>query len=85
MVLCDHDWQLTDQTKTVINACKLLFKLSREEKHDKLFQELNMSATMIKVLQMGNREANTEALIYCCGAIKNLSFDGKDERTASDA
>ena len=64
------------------NACKLLFKLSREEKNDKMFREEDMGPVLVRVLTSSNRAEQTEGLIYCCGVLKNLSFDGESSAHA---
>ncbi len=68
--------QLTSQGKTVTNACKLLFKLSRDERNDALFRAERIGALVLGVLRDGDLDANLEGLVYACGTLKNLASDG---------
>jgi hypothetical protein len=67
---------LTTQGKTVTNACKLLFKLSRDEKNDALFRAEQVGRLVVAVLAAGDLETNAEGLVYACGTLKNIAFDG---------
>ncbi|EGD73080.1 hypothetical protein PTSG_04795 [Salpingoeca rosetta] len=58
---------------TVKNVCKMLFKLSRNEANDALLQQEKIPDVLVGVLEVCNRQEHVEGLVYCCGAIKNLS------------
>lgn len=59
--------------KNLLNICKLVFKISRSENNDCLFQCDNMMGVLLEVLQNEDAQANSEAFLYCLGTIKFLS------------
>ncbi|XP_073531922.1 armadillo repeat-containing protein 2 isoform X2 [Phyllobates terribilis] len=59
--------------RNLLNICKLVFKISRSENNDCLFQSDNMMGVLLEVLQNENAQANSEAFLYCLGTIKFLS------------
>eukprot|EP00045_Choanoeca_perplexa_P006083 m.51744 g.51744 ORF g.51744 m.51744 type:complete len:835 (+) comp13455_c0_seq3:137-2641(+) len=64
---------ITRKGATLANACKLLFKLSRSEANDALLQEEGAAAMLVNVLTTVDATDNLETLVYCCGALKNIS------------
>ncbi len=65
--------QLTSQGKTVTNACKLLFKLSRDEHNDAHFRTERVGTLILDIIRAGDVEHALEGLVYACGTLKNLS------------
>ncbi|XP_066275895.1 armadillo repeat-containing protein 2-like [Branchiostoma lanceolatum] len=59
--------------KNLTNVCKLVFKISKEEKNDNLFLEANILGLLVSVVQTADPNQSCEALVYCCGALKFLS------------
>ncbi|KAI8498698.1 Armadillo repeat-containing protein 2 [Branchiostoma belcheri] len=59
--------------KNLTNVCKLVFKISKEEKNDNLFVEANILGLLVSVVQTADPNQSCEALVYCCGALKFLS------------
>ncbi|XP_063773154.1 armadillo repeat-containing protein 2 isoform X2 [Pseudophryne corroboree] len=59
--------------KNLLNICKLVFKISRSENNDRLFQNYNMMGVLLDVLQNEDAQTNSEAFLYCLGTIKFLS------------
>ncbi|XP_056422246.1 armadillo repeat-containing protein 2 isoform X2 [Hyla sarda] len=59
--------------KNLLNICKLVFKISRSDNNDCLFQKENMMGVLLEVLQNEDAQANSEAFLYCLGTIKFLS------------
>ncbi|KAL3882503.1 hypothetical protein ACJMK2_028840 [Sinanodonta woodiana] len=57
----------------LLNVCKLVFKVSRNEKNDAVFLEGNMLDLLLDTLQSIDHNTSHEALIYCIGAFKFLS------------
>ncbi|XP_075869716.1 armadillo repeat-containing protein 2 isoform X2 [Nelusetta ayraudi] len=57
----------------LLNICKLVFQMSRNERNDGLFQENSIIETLLSVL---TAEESEEALLYCVGALKFLSGNG---------
>eukprot|EP00051_Salpingoeca_urceolata_P001099 m.38629 g.38629 ORF g.38629 m.38629 type:complete len:845 (+) comp11194_c0_seq3:1577-4111(+) len=61
--------------QTFANACKLLFKLSRSDKNDALFRENKIAEQLVHIIGHTVWKENTDALVYCCGTLKNISLD----------
>ncbi|XP_069091556.1 armadillo repeat-containing protein 2 isoform X2 [Pleurodeles waltl] len=59
--------------KNLLNICKLVFKISRSENNDSLFQNDNILDSMLEVLKVEDLQANSEAVLYCMAALKFLS------------
>ncbi|XP_015260887.1 PREDICTED: armadillo repeat-containing protein 2 [Gekko japonicus] len=59
--------------KNLLNVCKLVFKISRNEKNDCLIQSDQILDSLLEVLRAEDLQANTEAFIYCIGALKFIS------------
>nr|XP_056712179.1 armadillo repeat-containing protein 2 [Euleptes europaea] len=59
--------------KNLLNVCKLVFKISRNEKNDSLIQSDQILDSLLKILRGEELQANTEAFIYCIGALKFIS------------
>ncbi|CAH2252265.1 armadillo repeat-containing 2 isoform X1 [Pelobates cultripes] len=59
--------------KNLLNICKLIFKISRTENNDCLFQNNDIIDSLMEVLQSEDVQANSEAFVYCLGTIKFLS------------
>ncbi|XP_008850664.1 armadillo repeat-containing protein 2 [Nannospalax galili] len=59
--------------KNLLNVCKLIFKISRSEKNDSLIQKDNILESLLEVLRSEDLQTNTEAFLYCMGALKFIS------------
>uniref|UniRef100_A0A8C3W7U9 Armadillo repeat containing 2 n=1 Tax=Catagonus wagneri TaxID=51154 RepID=A0A8C3W7U9_9CETA len=59
--------------KNLLNVCKLIFKISRNEKNDSLIQNDSILESLLEVLRSEDLQANTEAFLYCMGTIKFIS------------
>ncbi|KAF6112746.1 armadillo repeat containing 2 [Phyllostomus discolor] len=59
--------------KNLLSVCKLIFKISRNEKNDTLIQNDSILELLLEVLRREDLQANTEAFLYCMGAIKFIS------------
>ncbi|XP_077018709.1 armadillo repeat-containing protein 2 isoform X2 [Tamandua tetradactyla] len=59
--------------KNLLNVCKLVFKISRSEKNDSLFQNDSILESLLEVLRSEDLQTNVEAFLYCMGAIKFIS------------
>ncbi|XP_036920899.1 armadillo repeat-containing protein 2 [Sturnira hondurensis] len=59
--------------KNLLNVCKLIFKISRSEKNDSLIQNDSILESLLEVLRREDLPTNTEAFLYCMGAIKFIS------------
>ncbi|XP_066469356.1 armadillo repeat-containing protein 2 [Tiliqua scincoides] len=59
--------------KNLLNVCKLVFKISRNEKNDSLIQNDSILDSLLEILRVEDLQANSEAFLYCMGAIKFIS------------
>ncbi|OCT80393.1 armadillo repeat-containing protein 2 [Xenopus laevis] len=59
--------------RNLLNTCKLIFKISRSENNDSLFQNGNIIDSLLEVLQSEDVRTNSEAFLYSMGSIKFLS------------
>nr|XP_045010832.1 armadillo repeat-containing protein 2 [Jaculus jaculus] len=57
----------------LLNVCKLIFKISRDEKNDALIHSDDILASLLEVLRSEDLQTNTEAFLYCVGALKFIS------------
>lgn len=55
------------------SLCRLLFKLSRDEKNDALFLEQNILDLIVALIAKTDYLSNCEALVYCIGGLKCLT------------
>uniref|UniRef100_A0A670HYJ0 Armadillo repeat containing 2 n=3 Tax=Podarcis muralis TaxID=64176 RepID=A0A670HYJ0_PODMU len=63
--------------KNLLNVCKLVFKISRNEKNDSIIQHDQILDSLLEVLRAEDLQATTEAFLYCMGAIKFISGNAK--------
>ncbi|KAI6055870.1 armadillo repeat-containing protein 2 isoform X1 [Marmota monax] len=59
--------------KNLLNVCKLIFKISRNEKNDSLIQNDSILESLLEVLRSEDLQTNSEAFLYCTGTIKFIS------------
>uniref|UniRef100_A0A6J0UCX3 Armadillo repeat-containing protein 2 isoform X4 n=1 Tax=Pogona vitticeps TaxID=103695 RepID=A0A6J0UCX3_9SAUR len=59
--------------KNLVNVCKLVFKISRNDKNDTLIQNDNILDSLLEILRVEDVQANIEAFLYCMGAVKFIS------------
>ncbi|XP_025026171.1 armadillo repeat-containing protein 2 isoform X2 [Python bivittatus] len=63
--------------KNLLNVCKLVFKISRNEKNDSLIQNDQILDSLLEILRTEDLQTNTEAFLYCTGAIKFISGNAR--------
>ncbi|XP_023692176.1 armadillo repeat-containing protein 2 isoform X2 [Paramormyrops kingsleyae] len=59
----------------LLNICKLIFRVSRDDGNDALFRSHPVTASLLVLLRHGDVCSDGEALLYCVGALKFLSGD----------
>ncbi|NXI45912.1 ARMC2 protein, partial [Galbula dea] len=59
--------------KNLLSACKLAFKICRNEKNDSIIQNDRLFDCLLEVLRTEDIQKNNEALLYCVGAMKFMS------------
>ncbi|XP_005102121.1 armadillo repeat-containing protein 2 isoform X2 [Aplysia californica] len=57
----------------LLNVCKLVFKVSRNDKNDSFFLEENILNLLLDTIRSSDPSSSCEALIYCVGAVKFLT------------
>ncbi|CAL1534975.1 unnamed protein product [Lymnaea stagnalis] len=57
----------------LLNVCKLVFKVSRNDKNDSYFLEENILNLLLETIRNADPNQSCEALIYCVGAVKFLT------------
>uniref|UniRef100_A0A6Q2YMV7 Armadillo repeat containing 2 n=1 Tax=Esox lucius TaxID=8010 RepID=A0A6Q2YMV7_ESOLU len=57
----------------LLNICKLIFKISRSESNDILFQNNSIIDSLLNVLRLEDVFLSGEAVLYCVGTLKFLS------------
>ncbi|XP_061479538.1 armadillo repeat-containing protein 2 isoform X2 [Rhineura floridana] len=63
--------------KNLLNVCKLVFKISRNEKNDSIIQNDQILDSLLEILRVEDLQANTEAFLYCMGAMKFISGNAR--------
>ncbi|XP_025719449.1 armadillo repeat-containing protein 2 [Callorhinus ursinus] len=73
--------------KNLLNVCKLIFKISRSEKNDSLIENDSILESLLEVLRSEDLQTNTDAFLYCMGAIKFISGNPRflNEMISKDA
>ncbi|XP_071597309.1 armadillo repeat-containing protein 2 isoform X1 [Heliangelus exortis] len=59
--------------KNLLSVCKLAFKICKNEKNDYIIQDDKLLDCLLEVLRTEDPHENSEALLYCLGAIKFMS------------
>ena len=59
--------------KNLLNVCKLLFTLSKDEKNDELFKECNISGPLVELLLPVDPLSDYETIVYGLGTVKLLA------------
>ncbi|XP_055005426.1 armadillo repeat-containing protein 2 [Boleophthalmus pectinirostris] len=65
--------QLCVSGNNLLNICKLVFKLSRSESNDDLFQDSPVLDSLLDILSTEDVSSSGEVLLYCVGTLKFLS------------
>lgn len=61
--------------KYLATVCKLIFKISRQDKNDNLFLETNVMTLFVDILGLATPHEDAESLIYGYGALKFLTMN----------
>ncbi|KPP74057.1 armadillo repeat-containing protein 2-like, partial [Scleropages formosus] len=59
--------------KNLLNVCKLIFRISRNDSNDALFQNDTVIDSLLSLLRLEDMWSAGEALLYCMGSLKFLS------------
>ncbi|XP_077976890.1 armadillo repeat-containing protein 2-like [Glandiceps talaboti] len=57
----------------LMNVCRLVFKVSREENNDTLFMQHNLLDLILDIVKNTDHHTACDALVYCVGALKFLT------------
>lgn len=61
--------------KYLATVCKLIFKISRQDKNDNLFLDINVLTLFVDILGLATPHEDAESLIYGYGALKFLTMN----------
>ncbi|XP_064026127.1 armadillo repeat-containing protein 2 isoform X2 [Pogoniulus pusillus] len=59
--------------KNLLSVCKLAFQICRNDRNDPIVQNEGLLDHLLEVLRTEDLQKNSEALLYCMGAIKFMS------------
>ncbi|NWI51488.1 ARMC2 protein, partial [Calyptomena viridis] len=65
--------QMKVDGKNLLSACKLAFKICKNENNDYIVQNDRLLDCLLEVLRNEDLQKNNEAIFYCMGAIKFMS------------
>ena len=60
-------------SKNLLNVCKLLFALSKDEKNDATFKNEGVSAPLVELLLSADPLVDCETMVYGLGTVKLLA------------
>ena len=63
--------------KNLLNVCKLLFALSKDEKNDTTFKEELISAPLVELLISADSLVDCDAMVYGLGTVKLLASNSE--------
>ena len=63
--------------KNLLNVCKLLFALSKDEKNDNMFKEERISAPLVDLLLSADPLVDCETMVYGLGTVKLLASNSE--------
>ena len=63
--------------KNLLNVCKLLFALSKDEKNDASFTEELVSAHLVELLMSADPLVDCDAMVYGLGTVKLLASNSE--------
>lgn len=64
-------------SKNLLNVCKLLFALAKDEKNDARFKEEAISASLVDLLLSADPLVDCETMVYGLGTVKLLASNGE--------
>ena len=64
-------------SKNLLNVCKLLFALSKDENNDTTFKEEGISAPLVELLLSADPLVDCETMVYGLGTVKLLASHGE--------
>lgn len=68
----------------ILHICKILFKISKQEKNDKVFKDDSIIAPLVRLLNQefstDNYSVSWEILLFTIGTLKNISYDNFNQK-----
>lgn len=64
-------------SKNLLNVCKLLFALSKDEKNDTLFKDEQISAPLVELLLPVDPLVDSDTMVYGLGTVRLLASNGE--------
>ena len=69
--------QMKVTSKNLLNVCKLLFALSKDEKNDTTFRDERISAPLVDLLLTADPLVDCDTMVYGLGTVKLLASNGE--------
>ena len=63
--------------KNLLNVCKLLFALSKDEKNDATFRDEHISGLLVELLLTADPLMDSDTMVYGLGTVKLLASNGE--------
>lgn len=83
--ICSIILKLTRIGQHILQICKILFKISKQEKYDKLFKDDKILVPIILLLNQDfvteSYNVSWEILLFSIGTLKNISYDSHNQKT----
>ena len=64
-------------SKNLLNICKLLFALSKDEKNDATFRDEHISGFLVELLLTADPLMDSDTMVYGLGTVKLLASNGE--------
>ena len=64
-------------SKNLLNICKLLFALSKDEKNDATFRDERISGLLVELLLTADPLVDSDTMVYGLGTVKLLASNGE--------
>lgn len=64
-------------SKNLLNVCKLLFALSKDENNDTTFRDEHISGPLVELLLTADPLADCDTMVYGLGTVKLLASNGE--------
>ena len=64
-------------SKNLLNVCKLLFALSKDEKNDTAFRDERISGPLVDLLLTADPLVDCDTMVYGLGTVKLLASNGE--------
>ena len=82
--ICSIILKVCSNGSHILQTCKILFKISKQEKYDKLFKDDKIILPLVHLLYQEftteNYNISWEILLFAIGTLKNISYDSRNQK-----